>query len=266
MNRFILCFCLVVNSMFFVTDVFPMVIDRVILSSDNNENYLPFWPLVAKAWKEIVGVRPTLALIASNDVQVDESYGDVIRFEPIEGVPTSLQAQVIRLFLPALFEDEVSIIADIDMFPMSREYFLGSVKNISDNCFVTFKDQADDYYKSKCMYPMCYNVAKGKVFKEIFNIRSKEDISDTIKKWSDLNLGWNTDEIMLARTINNWKDKDKHFVKLGHGVNKRIDRINWKYKDSRVKKCKYHDAALLRPYKTYKKEIDRLARLMNIKS
>src|ERR1700737_349362 len=82
-------------------------IDRVILGCDANPMYIEFWPMVARTWKEIVGVKPTLALIAPSSMVIDESLGDVIRFEPIPGIPTSFQAQVIRLLLPAYFEDEV---------------------------------------------------------------------------------------------------------------------------------------------------------------
>ena len=81
-----------------------LIIDRAIVSSDSNPDYLDFWPIVAKAWNKL-GIRPTLALIADKSVQVDESLGDVIRFEPIKGVSNALYAQTIRLLLPILFED-----------------------------------------------------------------------------------------------------------------------------------------------------------------
>jgi hypothetical protein len=70
----------------FFNELCPLQLDRVILSTNENPNYIQFWPTAAKAWQEIVGVRPTLALIASEDVQVDRRYGDVIRFEPIKKV------------------------------------------------------------------------------------------------------------------------------------------------------------------------------------
>ncbi|HLB40602.1 MAG TPA: hypothetical protein VJJ83_02325, partial [Candidatus Babeliales bacterium] len=78
-------------------------LDRVILSTDNKPEYIQFWPIVARAWQELVGLRPTLVLVADESVQVDTSLGDVIRFQPVPEVPTGLQAQVLRLFLPVLF-------------------------------------------------------------------------------------------------------------------------------------------------------------------
>lgn len=243
---------------------FSMKIDRVILSSDNNPTYLPFWPLAAQAWQKKIGVRPTLALIATKDVEVDETFGDVIRFEPIEGVPNGLYAQVIRILLPCFFEDDVCIISDIDMFPMNKDYFVKSVEKFPDDVFVTFRDQADSYYTSNNIYPMCYNVAKGKVFKEILGLNSLEEIPEIVKKWASYNLGWNTDEIILGRYLNSWSEKDSRFVKLGQRVTRRLDRIYWFYYDWLVEQNWYIDVAPLRPYSQYKDEIDRIAKLMQL--
>ena len=97
-------------------------IDRAIVASDTNPMYLDFWPVVAKVWKQVIGIQPTLALIAPPNTIVDESVGDVIRFYPIPGIPTWQHAQMIRMLLPTLFENEVCITSDIDMLPMSRQY------------------------------------------------------------------------------------------------------------------------------------------------
>lgn len=239
-------------------------IDRAIVSTDTNATYSDFWPLVAKAWKEM-GIKPTLALIAPKDFKIDEKIGDVIRFEPIPGIPTSFQAQVIRLLLPIYFEDEVSLISDIDMLPLSKDYYCNSVKNVKDDCFVIYRDQAykRDNYE---MYPMCYNAAKGKVFKELFKIKSIEDIKAKIIEWYGLGCGWTTDERMLYKHIQEWEKKDKkRIVKLGHEVEKRIDRGEWEYDKDLVKKKYYIDSHMLRPYKQYKKEIDTLVSCANCK-
>jgi hypothetical protein len=47
-------------------------IDRVILSTDNNPDYIQFWPIVSRVWQEYIGIKPTLALIADKSVYIDE--------------------------------------------------------------------------------------------------------------------------------------------------------------------------------------------------
>ncbi|MFZ5953497.1 MAG: hypothetical protein ACOYT8_00175 [Candidatus Dependentiae bacterium] len=238
-------------------------IDRVIIASDANPMYLPFWPIVAKTWKQLVGVQPTLFLVAPANVVVDETLGEVIRFEPIEGIPTSFQAQVIRLLAPAYFEDEVCIISDMDMIPLSKEYFAKSVKDIPDDCFVTFKDGAFAG-QDMCEYPMCYNVAKGSIFKEIFNVDSVHQIPEIIKQWYALGLGWTTDQQILYHTLNRWHAQTGRLVKLGHHVDKRVDRGWWGYDAQLVSSGYYTDCHMLRPYDYYEQQLNELVHLLGI--
>lgn len=232
-------------------------IDRVILSTDSNPDYIQFWPIVAKVWKDYIGIKPTLALIADKSVIIDESLGDVIRFEPIPGVKTSLQAQVIRLLLPAYFQDEVCLISDIDMIPLNKNYFFDSVKDIKEDCFVTFRNY---YYRdTTTIYPMCYNAAKGKVFKEIFKINNIYDIPSIVQNWSAANLGWSTDEILLLKYLRNWKYHDTRCIHLNQYITGRVDRSNnLSCNLNSIKNGSYIDAHCPRPFEKYKSEINNI--------
>lgn len=248
-------------SLCFFVHINGIPVDRVILGCDANPLYLEFWPVVAQTWKEIVGIKPTLALVAPKDVFIDESLGDVIRFEPIEGIPTAFQAQVIRLLLPIFFEHESCIISDMDMIPCQRSYFIDVIKDLPVDAFIVFKDGAfeADVYKE---YPMCYNVALGKTFKEIFNIHSIDDIPDIIKQWYALGLGWTSDQQILYAALNSWEHKNSRVIKLGHPVIGRIDRGYWAYQKDAAAYGYYIDSHMLRPYSKYKKEIDELVSIL----
>ena len=232
-------------------------IDRAIVSTNTNPTYIDFWPVVAKAWTKM-GIKPTLALIADDDVEIDESLGDVIRFKPIPGVPTSIQAQTIRLLLPAYFEDEVSIISDIDMLPLNKAYYVDGVKSCPDNAFVVYRPNP---YPDQKLISMCYNAAKGSTFKEVFHIKSIEDIPAIIKAWSKkLKNNPMTDEIILYNYIHAWKDYKTRCVKLKDVLGgRRIDRSCWRYDVALLKQNYYVDSHMVRPYKKYKAEIDELA-------
>lgn len=236
-------------------------IKRVILATDNNPMYLEFWHIVAPVWKQLVGVTPTLAFIAPKGTPIDTSIGDVIYFEPIKGVPTSFTAQTIRLLLPALFGNDGCIIADIDLIPLQRDYFVDSVKKIKDDSFVVFRNR--EYSGSS--YPMCYNAACGKVFADIFHVSTLEDVRTKIIEWYKLGLGWNTDENVLYKYLHAWNYFGEKCVLLGHKVEKRVDRENWKYSEKLVKKKFYIDSHLLRPYSQHKEKILRLIQSCDIK-
>ena len=257
----VLLLCLLLSGQ----SLYSFKIDRVILSTDNKAAYIQFWPLVAKAWTEIVGIKPTLALIADDSVKIDESLGDVIRFKPIEGVTTELYAKTVRLMLPALFEDEGCIFSDIDMLPLSKDYFLDSVEGIPDDKFVVYRDgvRATGYQGTR--YLMCYNAARGKTFKDLFGLDNVlEEIPQRIKELNKLGHGGDTDELVLYEALKTWDEFDTRCVFLGHDVTRRISARKWNYDPKLVKAGHYIDSHMPRPYSRNKKKIDQLARLLGL--
>ena len=226
---------------------------RVILSTNNNPLYIEFWPIVAPIWKSM-GLQPTLALIANEDCPVDVSVGDIIRLTPIQGIPESLQAQVIRLFLPSFFPDEGCLISDIDMIPISHSYFINGAAHCPENGFLVYRDRAHEGTR----YPMCYVAAKGEIFSSIFKISHTDEIITKMQQWADLGLGWNTDELLLYESVNEWEKEGGLVVRLGHEVEARLDRGNWKIDFSTLDISQYIDCHCPRPYSAFKDSIDQV--------
>ncbi len=238
---------------------FPLAsfkLDRVILATDENPTYIQFWPVTSSMWQQIVQTRPTLALIAHDYSKLDNGTGDVVRFDPIPGIPTWFQAQVIRILLPALFPEDVCIISDIDMIPLQKNYFTDSVAHLPLDHFAVYRDKAYGHHAPK--YPMCYVAAQGKVFAEIFNVYTKEDIILKIKEWYAHGHGWVTDEKMLHRHLTQWHKFSTHCSLLGHDGGPRIDRSNWQYDPAKLKNGHYIDSHMVRPYHNHKDKIDTL--------
>lgn len=239
------------------------IIDRVILTSDANPTYLQFWPLVAKAWKQIIGIQPTLFLISDADLDIDTTIGDVIRVPRIPGISSANQAQVMRLLAPLYFEDEICLISDIDMLPLNRDYFVNSVADIPDDMFVVYRNKA---YGNSERFPMCYNAGKGYLFKSIFNIESIAEIPTRIKAWIDWwvstgGTAWDTDEVILFTHVRKWNRFKTNCVFLHHDsmMPHRIDRACWQYDEQKLKQRYYIDAHMVRPLDKYYKEIKKLS-------
>lgn len=233
-------------------NTFGLTPTRVILACDSNPEYIHFWPVVAQAWQKIIGLRPTLALIAHEHIRVDESLGDVIRFAPIKGVSTVLYAQCIRLLLPAFFPNEVCIISDMDMIPLQKKYFIDSIQNIPNDHIAVYRSQSVLEFKQ---FPMCYVAAKGSLFQDIFNLDTIDDIPIIIKKWADLKRGWSTDQQILYSYLTTWNKFSSHCDLLNIKVH-RIDRSNWHYNTKELARGAYTDCHCPRPYAKYKKSID----------
>ena len=234
-----------------------MELKRVILAANNDPKYVQFWPVVAPIW-QAMGLRPTLAFIAPPGCPIDTSMGDVIRFDPIPGVPESLQAQTIRLLLPALFPDDACLIADIDMLPISRSYFVDGAASCPDDAFLVYRDCA--YGWNAARYPMCYIAAKGAQFASVFDIHGWDAIAGKITQWEQWGYGWDTDELLLYYFLSKWERKGGHVFRLGHGVGPRIDRGYWPNQASLIDVSGYIDCHCPRPYSEHKQIIDQISR------
>jgi hypothetical protein len=233
-----------------------MKIKYALTSCDSNPLYYQFWPTVAKLWKEYIGIDPILIFIGSElPKDMNEDHGQIILFEPIENLPTSTQSQFIRLWYTQ-FLDDVVITTDIDMLPLSRGYFRGSAKNISDDKFLHLG------FEKTLGFSICYNVAKPQTFKEVLNLSNNFE-QDIMPLYSELKAKnkkeeWFSDEEYLTRHLRKAGDR---LVKFDRGENysqTRINRTNWNYHPSLVSAGAYYDCHSIRPYKQYKQEIDRL--------
>jgi hypothetical protein len=236
-----------------------MKIDRAIVACDDNPLYTEFWPVVAESWS-LLNIKPTLFLISDNQ-QVDESLGDVIRISPLEGIPTSFQAQCVRMLGPTMFPDETSIMSDIDMMPLNKKYFVDNIKDIPSEDFVIFSSDAYEKQPDFPCYPMCYNAAKGSIYKEIFKYDMSE-YKEAMEDWHSLGHGWTTDERVLYSRFTEWQQNNNNFKLLRRGwvpfATGRVDRAYMKFEPGFMLLDKYIDFHMVRPYNEHKETIDNI--------
>ena len=63
-----------------------MKIDKVILASNNNKDYLDFWPIVSEAWLRM-DIEPVLIYTGKEKIKLD---GNVINYLPTSEKQTPL--------------------------------------------------------------------------------------------------------------------------------------------------------------------------------
>ena len=241
-----------------------IVIDRLILSSNDDKTYIEFWPHVASWWQNIIKLN-NITLMFVGPLNKKLSHEEmVVKVAPIPGVKQGLHAQVIRLLAPCLFPEEVCLIGDIDMIPLNKSFFVDFIKHIPDDHFVVFHQYKDK--KGCCLkpdlqgrYPMCYIAGKGKVFADIFKIKNYDDINKKIKQWSTLGKGFCTDELVLFSALNSWEKFETHctLIDIHPFYSRRIKR-NLVYDQQKLKNNFYFDVVCPFPYSKYKQSIDNL--------
>lgn len=212
-----------------------------IFSSDDNKDYSEFAPLVSSMWSKL-GFEPFYAKIGSD------------QFPNIEGIETSLQSQIVRLYATKLFPDRIVLTTDIDMLPFDQNYYWSRLPRDYGQICIYSSDAHDGK-----RYPMCYLSAYGKTFSEIVLDSEDETWEQFVFRLNSLGLGWNTDELYVTQRIDSSSAKKiKYDRGWEHGMAKnRLDRVYWNMRD-----VSYIDAHCPRPYSKHKKEIDQLENLI----
>jgi hypothetical protein len=230
-----------------------MKIDLAIHASDSNPFYLDFWPIVSKLWAEVFQIRPLLVYIDENhDIPIDSTYGDVLKLKPIEGIPLYLQCLWVRYWIPSQFPDKVSMICDIDMLPVSRQYFIDQIRSIPDDKYVHLNPNHQ-------FIPSCYHIAKGSLYKKVLQLHDMWE--DSIRYLHNKQMGhdcfdgtnpilkdkihWGADEELGSILIRGYPDQSI-FVNIPRTLS-RIDRIDWRYDPLGIARGQYADAHCVRP-------------------
>ena len=194
---------------------------HVLLACDLNPVYLDFWPLVSEAWAEIVGIEAILVLVAPEERAPSQLLDDprVRRFTPIDGMHTAFQAQCIRLLYPALLNNQGAvIISDMELMPLSREYFHGSLAGLDARFLVSYRD----VLHSRGEIAIAYSAAEPATWRDLTGVRDEDDVRARLRDWYDGveyegvrgGGGWYADQQALFRLIALWPEAAARFWML----------------------------------------------------
>lgn len=188
-----------------------MIPTKVSLSCDNDPFYLDFWEPCSRMWKHKIGVEPVLFFVGDAKDAPKAEHGQVVVVPPVVGHPAYLQALWARYYYVSLFPEDVWIIGDIDMFPLSREFFVDSLSGYEkgDVCHLNTNG---DYF------PSCYLVGAGDTLTRMLaSPPSFEESLDTLVKEPRFMLHhvsnktcpkWCIDEVYLERCIKAFRERE----------------------------------------------------------
>jgi len=234
----------------------PMKIDYCLLSCDDVPMYLDFWPLVSKVWKLRFNVTPILIYIGNNPPE--NHYGEVIVQPPLKGVPLNLQSLWARYFYTSKFPDKISIISDIDMFPIRRQIFETQLLPISDDEYVHLYP-----IPNRPILATMFHVARGDTFKKFLELPNTfEESINQVKEHGKVifyinNSYWWVDEIYATDML-----KNRPVKFLPRPSYSRLDRADWHYTDEQVLGDHFIDCHCIRPYKEHKDDVDHVVDLL----
>lgn len=197
-----------------------------LVASDLNQTYIDFYPIVHRAWLKLLGIRTKLVLIADEiPASLRHLSSDIFLFPPIPHIHSAFQAQCIRLLYPALLEQEANggavVISDIDMIPMNRSYYAGSITQFPDNSFVAYRG---NILLNAREIPICYNAATPATWSALFGgIDSVQDVRNRLSEWFSAfsaydgkhgGAEWNADQRILHDAVMAWQHQTSGRVVL----------------------------------------------------
>jgi hypothetical protein len=205
-----------------------MKVDKILLSCDDNGNYLKLWKYVSEMCVKLLGVQPVLFHVCDEekDFESDE-FGLVKKVKKVRNVKSSIQAQWYRIYGTSYFPNENCLISDIDMLIPNKEYFLNQVSIFEENSLVVY---SSDVYSENIQFtekmfrknrlPICYFLGKGKLFTSILEIES--NFSNFLYKVLSYDFGYEVpygdrDEIYCGHKIIE-KEQEFNLIKLKRNV------------------------------------------------
>jgi hypothetical protein len=244
-----------------------MNLEYAVVSSNSNPEYLDFWPYVARAWKNLIGLEPVLLYI--DNIEPPSwvyEHGKVFYLESRNDWDIAQQAQCIR-FWAANILDKPFIISDMDMLPISKDYYINHAEYIGDTGLISYSSDIIKYrwYRTNPQYPMCYLAGDPKSFSDLLDL-NEENHLDFLLRLKRMNLRSGTDQKFF---YNQTLKKPGYYIRhLERGwieekyATGRLDKVIWPKNDYNAHE--YIDCHLPRSYGNNKIMCDILFNKLNI--
>lgn len=228
----------------------------VILSSNNNPDYLNYLPYVVKAWNMLGW--DTLTFLTEFAPMPDipfnpDNQNSFVTLHGLGSVPRKeMESQVVRLFCGRFIQDGLIMTGDVDMIPLAN-YWNPNPNEITVYGFdLTGRSQ----------YPICYIAMSAEKWREAIPETSLQELLDKYpnSKSDDFYKWWGVDQEIITDRL---KSKPITFIDRGttNGLAKgRIDRADWE-RTVTMDGVKI-DAHCLRPFNL--KETERIMKLIQI--
>ncbi len=241
---------------------------KVLLSCDENPFYYDFWPHAKKMWMNHIGIEPKLIFI-NKEKETEDFVDDIMYVKEIPNIPVHLQAQMARIFYTQKFQDEICLVSDIDMFPISKKFF--DIEKISNACDLESFFHLNPEVREFGQFPLCYYCGYGSLYAKIIKTDNwNKFLKDIIEMNFDTSLMgynlpphlrgknlWFSDELFMFKGTQDNKIKivtNDEFIGQRRIDREAITRMGY----LSLIKSDVVDIHLPRPYKKYEKFIDNI--------
>lgn len=252
------------------------MIDQIILSCNEDPTYMEFWKPVSWAYSKMFpDVKIHLAFLTNRDendplVKEFRQYGKVTLFKPLPDIPEFGQAKMIRFILASEQGEDVCMIDDVDLYPLSKKFITDKIERRPKNVLLCVGAEVYGFSGTCPVSNMC---AEGNVWQEFINpyeLEYKELINSwtgyfyTDKEKINIDLDFSkdrffSDEALIRRllrenpvpVLNIARGYDNYLLSTidRHTFDKENER--WVFDREALKRGEYMNAHCIRPFKRY---------------
>lgn len=256
------------------------MLDRIIISSNEDRTYIDFWKIQLLSHKIFFpNVKLTLALLTNkeeNDELITKMIDaglEVRLYKPALDIPLANQAKVLRYYCASEFEEQVSLISDIDTIPLQSKYINNIVSKRQKNKLLAVGKEVLANTPHAGKFPAHHTCGEGKLFKQMYNpnnlpfqecIKSyiglrkydhKENIANHPSTFSDESLN---------RAVINIHKVDVQDITRDINIHSQwLDRSWWYVDNKKLYEDYYIEANLLRPLNDNILEIKKVIDYLN---
>lgn len=181
-------------------------------STDKNDFYSFFMPIVCHVWKRYIGYDPIAILQGPESSWLDTPKNEYVLqmvrqcahtcfVEDVPGFRVSTVMQLSRMFaslLPCMEGEDYLLTSDVDMVPLSPSYFHGQDLEYRFNLFGAdaYADISKGAHPPK--YPMCYIGATAASWRSVLGTKSADvqgEVASALRGRLDC---WDNDEMYFA--------------------------------------------------------------------
>ena len=184
-----------------------MKLTTVLGSVNSNPDYYLFIPKQIYFWRKF-GIRFIAVFVGSQLPEVLRPYSDhIFLWNTDLDLNHAYVAQNLRMYFASQLElpdDELVMITDMDMLPMNGDYYKRDLEQYEKKDFIHYRTIP---YHERQIY-MCYNAAHPHTWSEVFQVKSREDISARIREHYQANYtgvpgdtGWYIDQEVMYKYV-----------------------------------------------------------------
>lgn len=163
-----------------------MKINKILFISDENINYLSFWPSISKFYKTVYDIDCHLFFLGennhTNNKYLSTEYGQITTIKPLDNIPIIIQSLWGKFWFTQTEPETVWLIGDIDLYLLNKTYLNDCLSKVTNNnSYVHFNANGyklGNWWQNPVAgLPGYFHCAKGKIFKEYLNLSNifKED-------------------------------------------------------------------------------------------